>query len=100
VLELDPDFFNAAYAKASCENILGRIDDAIETYNLAFTKDVDAPVFTYSKNSRLSSKRTSPSNMRLSRQASKLFGGNNSPFRLRSIDAGQAGPNATDGSVF
>lgn len=29
VLELDPGFFNAAYAKASCENILGRYDDAI-----------------------------------------------------------------------
>ena len=86
VLELDPDFFNAAYAKASCENILGRIDDAIETYNLAFKKDVDVLVVTQSKNSRLSSKRNSPSNLRLSRQGSKLFGGNQSPFRIRSID--------------
>lgn len=86
VLELDPDFFNAAYAKASCENILGRIDDAIETYNLAFKKDVDVPVVTQSKNSRLSSKRNSPSNLRLSRKGSKLFGGSQSPFRIRSID--------------
>ena len=48
MLQLDPDFFNAAYAKASCENIIGRYDDAIETYKLAFEKDVDAPVLNYS----------------------------------------------------
>ena len=44
VLELEPNFFNAAYAKAACENIIGRYDDAIDTYNLAFTTDVDAPL--------------------------------------------------------
>ena len=44
VLELDPNFFNAAYGKATCENIIGRYDDAIETYNLAFAKDIDVPV--------------------------------------------------------
>ena len=43
VLELDPNFFNAAYAKASCESIIGRYEDAIETYNLAFAKDNDSP---------------------------------------------------------
>ena len=40
VLKLDPNFFNAAYAKASCENIIGLYDDAIETYNLALSKDI------------------------------------------------------------
>jgi len=44
VLELDPDFFSAAYGKAGCENIIGRVDDAIETYELAFAKDNDIPV--------------------------------------------------------
>ena len=77
MLELDPSFFNAAYAKASCENIIGRYDDAIATYNLAFTKDENAPVVTKSHNSRLSSKRSSPANIRLSRKTSKLFGGGN-----------------------
>lgn len=80
VLELDPSFFNAAYGKASCENIIGRYDDAIATYNLAFAKDVDIPV-TQTYNSRLSSKRSSPH--RMSRKPSKLFGGSQSPFRLR-----------------
>ena len=44
VLELGPAFFNAAYSKASCENIIGRYDDAIATYNLAFTKDENMPM--------------------------------------------------------
>ena len=90
MLELDPNLFNAAYAKAACENIIGRYDDAINTYNLAFTKDIDAPVITNTINSRLSSKRNSPANMRLSRQASKIgAGGNNSqsPFRLHTLEA-------------
>ena len=39
MIQLDPTFYNAAYSKASCENILGRFDDAIATYNLAFIKD-------------------------------------------------------------
>ena len=43
-MELDPNFFNAAYAKAACENIIGRYDDAIATYNLAFSKDVEMPI--------------------------------------------------------
>ena len=67
VLDLDPGFFNAAYAKASCENIIGRYDDAIVTYNLAFKKDIDAPVFTQTNNSRLNSKRGSPKHIRMSR---------------------------------
>lgn len=46
VLKLDPDFFNAAYAKAACENTIGLYDDAIKTYNLAFSKDVDDSPFT------------------------------------------------------
>ena len=39
MLELDPNFYNAAYGKATCENIIGRYDDAIESYSLAFAKD-------------------------------------------------------------
>ena len=58
VLAIDPTFFNAAYSKASCENIIGRYDDAIETYNLAFTKDENMPIQTF--NSRLSSANDSP----------------------------------------
>ena len=46
VLELDPSFYNAAYAKASCESIIGRYEDAIITYNLAFAKDSEAPVLS------------------------------------------------------
>ena len=77
VLELDPNFFNAAYAKAACENIIGRYDDAIATYNLAFSKDVEMPILvTQSLNSRISSKRGSPSHTRLTRKSSKLFGCN------------------------
>lgn len=83
VLELDPSFFNAAYSKASCENIIGRYDDAIATYNLAFTKDIDAPG-TQTYNSRISSMRSSPH--RMSRKPSKLFGGSQSPFRIRQFD--------------
>ena len=86
MLELDPSFFNAAYAKASCENIIGRYDDAIETYNLAFKKDIDAPVITQTNASRLTSKRGSPKSIRMSRQGSKLFGQSQSPFRLRHIE--------------
>ena len=88
VLQLDPDFFSAAYGKAGCENIIGRVDDAIETYALAFEKDNDIPVVAQSQNSRLTSKRSSPCNMRLSRKPSKLFGtcGSQSPFRIRSIE--------------
>ena len=41
VLQLDPTFFNAAYSKASCENMIGKYDDAIETYNLAFKQDTE-----------------------------------------------------------
>ena len=44
VLQYDPSFFNAAYSKASCENIIGRYNDAIATYNLAFTKDENMPM--------------------------------------------------------
>ena len=58
VLILDPSFFNAAYSKASCENIIGRYDDAIATYNLAFTKDENMPMQTFG--SRLSSANQSP----------------------------------------
>ena len=79
MLELDPNFFNAAYAKAACENIIGRYDDAINTYNLAFTKDIDAPIITNTINSRFSSKRNSPANIRLSRQASKIAIGGATP---------------------
>ena len=43
VLKLDPSFYNAAYGKATCENIIGRYNEAIETYNLAFSKDSDSP---------------------------------------------------------
>lgn len=35
-LKLDPTFFNALYSKALCENMLGRFEDAIETYSIAF----------------------------------------------------------------
>jgi len=41
VIDLDPTFINAVYGKANCENLLGKFDDAIETYNMAFTKDND-----------------------------------------------------------
>ena len=62
VLELDPSFYNAAYAKASCESIIGRYEDAIETYNLAFAKDNDSPAQAHLALSscRSSSRRGSP----------------------------------------
>lgn len=40
VLEMDPLFINAAYSKAACENLIGRFDDAILTYESAFSKDL------------------------------------------------------------
>jgi len=87
-LVLDPNFFNAAYGKAGCENIIGRYDDAIETYNIAFAKDNDIPVISQVSQSRLTSKRGSPCNGRLTSKSSKLFGTNShqSPFRLHSIE--------------
>lgn len=33
---MDPTFVNAAYSKAACENILGRFEEAVKTYDLAF----------------------------------------------------------------
>jgi tetratricopeptide (TPR) repeat protein len=35
-LELNPKLINAAFAKAACENKVGRFEEAIETYNEAF----------------------------------------------------------------
>lgn len=40
-LEIDPDFVNAVYSKAACESQLGRFEDAINTYNQAFLKDMN-----------------------------------------------------------
>ena len=61
VLQLDPSFFNAAYSKASCENIIGRYDDAIATYDLAFTKDENMPMQTFGcDGSRMTSVDNSP----------------------------------------
>ena len=40
VLQNDPTLVNAAYSKAACENLLGRFDDAIQTYETAFKRDV------------------------------------------------------------
>ena len=73
MLELDPSFFNAAYGKASCENVIGRYDDAIQTYNQAFAKDTDVPVVPMTSMSRLTSKRNSPTNGRMTRKGSRLF---------------------------
>ena len=88
VLQIDPTFYNAAYAKASCENIIGRFDDAIETYNLAFTKDLDVPVvLTQSNCSRITSKIGSPKNIRMSRQGSKLFYQGSSPYRMNLVES-------------
>ena len=44
---------NAAYSKAACENLLGRYEDAINTYESAFKRDVseadrDRPILTLS----------------------------------------------------
>ena len=39
-LYLDPNFVNAAYGKAACENLLGRFEEAIVTYESAFKRDV------------------------------------------------------------
>ena len=39
-LKLDSSLHNAAYSKALCENILGRYEDAIETYNLVLAQDI------------------------------------------------------------
>ena len=33
LLKLEPKFVNAAYSKATCENIVGRYSDAINSYN-------------------------------------------------------------------
>ena len=33
LLKLEPKFVNAAYSKATCENIVGRYNDAINSYN-------------------------------------------------------------------
>ena len=38
-LEMDSEFANAAYAKAACEQIVGRTEDAIDTYNFALAID-------------------------------------------------------------
>lgn len=35
-LEINPSLINAAFAKAACENKLGKFEEAIETYNEAF----------------------------------------------------------------
>ena len=92
VLSLDPSFFNAAYSKASCENIIGRYDDAIATYNLAFTKDENMPMQTF--NSRLSSANDSPvrsqykrgGSIRLVQQAYSQEAKPPSPFKMKSFD--------------
>jgi hypothetical protein len=44
---------NAAYSKAACENLVGRYEDAINTYESAFKRDVsevdrDPPILTLS----------------------------------------------------
>jgi len=39
VLATDPNFVNAAYSKAACENLIGRYEDAIVTYEAAFKRD-------------------------------------------------------------
>jgi hypothetical protein len=36
---MDPNFVNAAYSKAACENLVGRYEDAINTYESAFKRD-------------------------------------------------------------
>jgi tetratricopeptide (TPR) repeat protein len=35
-LEINPALVNAAFAKAACENKIGRFEEAIKTYNDAF----------------------------------------------------------------
>ena len=39
LLKLDPRFVNAAYSKATCENLVGRFSDAIDSYNRAFANE-------------------------------------------------------------
>ena len=39
VLRLDPNHFNAAYARGACENKRGNYLKAIEDYNFALEKD-------------------------------------------------------------
>ena len=96
VLQLDPSFFNAAYSKASCENIVGRYDDAIATYNLAFTKDENMPMQTFG--SRLTSANNSPvrpyrgGSIRVKSYTAESGIGQNgySPFRMKSFDLSNA----------
>ncbi len=38
-LKIDPNHFNAAYARGACENKRGNYFKAIEDYHLAFEKD-------------------------------------------------------------
>ena len=89
VLQLDPAFFNAAYSKASCENIIGRYNDAIETYNLAFTKDENMPMQTF--DSRHTSLNNSPArtyrpgSIRIKPMSSES-GFSFSPFKIKSCD--------------
>jgi len=50
---MDQNFVNAAYGKAACENLVGRYEDAINTYELAFKNDAseadrDRPILTQS----------------------------------------------------
>lgn len=89
VLELDPSFYNAAYAKASCESIIGKYEDAIVTYNLAFAQDSEAPVVTSQQalSSCRSSRMGSPENQ-LHRICSKrrMDDKNKTAFRLKPME--------------
>ena len=46
LLKLDPRFINAAYSKATCENIVGRFSDAINSYNQAFANEDESTIRT------------------------------------------------------
>ena len=39
-LEHNPQMINAAFAKASCQNRCGKLEDAIDAYNEAFDLEV------------------------------------------------------------
>ena len=39
VLRLDKNFVNAAYSKAACESLIGRLDQSIESYRKALATD-------------------------------------------------------------
>ena len=46
LLKLDPRFVNAAYSKATCENLVGRFSDAISSYNHAFANEDGSAIRT------------------------------------------------------